>query len=80
MGETKKDQITFRLEPEAFAETMAGASKEDLKLADFARKLHRLALILYSKSHSLADLRALVEQVPVSPGKTSQRGRTRADK
>lgn len=55
----KKKQITFRVDRTAFAETLAAVEKEDLKLADFARKLHQIALTLYNQAGSLAELRAL---------------------
>lgn len=63
MGETKKDQITFRLETETFKETQEGADAEDLKVADFARKLHRSALLLYEHFGSLAEMKKHAEKI-----------------
>jgi hypothetical protein len=63
MGETKTDQITFRLEQQTFKETKEGADAEELKVADFSRKLHRSALLLYEHFGSLSELKRHAEKV-----------------
>lgn len=56
----KKEQITFRVDKRTFEETLAAVEQEDLKLADFARKLHHIALALYGEAGSLNELRKMV--------------------
>ena len=75
MRQLKAHQISFKLAAEDYAETQAGTEFEQISIADFSRKLHRAALVLYKKSGGLREMRDFIDDLPLSPGKSSKRGR-----
>lgn len=76
MRQTKAHQISFKLSDEDYAQTQVGADLEQITMADFSRKLHRAALVLYEKSGGLREMRDLVDQLPDSPREIPIRGKT----
>lgn len=76
MRQMKAYQISFKLTAEDYAETQEGTAAEELPIADFTRKLHRAALLLYKKCGGLREMRDLVDQLPESPREIKIRGRS----
>jgi hypothetical protein len=70
----KAHQISFKLAAGDYAETQAGTDFEQISVADFSRKLHRAALVLYKKCGGLREMRDLVDRLPESPREIPIRG------
>jgi hypothetical protein len=70
----KTHQISFKLTADDFAETQAGTDMEQISVADFSRKLHRAALVLFRKCGGLREMRDFVDQVPESVREIQKRG------
>ena len=64
-------QISFRADPELANRIEAAAAFEELALADFVRKIFRVAMMEYDEAGSLHALRAksLGDDMPSAPAK-----------
>lgn len=75
MRQTKRHQISFKLAPEDYEQTLAEAEIQEISVADFSRKLHRAAILLYRKCGGLREMRDLVDRIPESSGENPIRGK-----
>lgn len=77
MPANKDNQISFKVDEEYRARVKAAADNEDISVANFSRKLHRTAFILYER-YGLEGMREFIKELPASPGKSSKRGQGHA--
>lgn len=68
MGETKANQVSFKVDDQTVARIQAGMTREDIaSQADFCRKINKYGLELFEKLGSLAKFRDLIDSARTSP-------------